>query len=235
MTHPAVSSQAAPATPMHSAQSLGGTTSPIRVLIADDQAMIRGALATFLDLEDSITVVAQAENGAVALEQLKVLAQQDTGHPVDVVLTDIEMPVMDGITATEAICARYPGVKVLVLTTFGRPGYVQRALAAGASGFIVKDAPVDELVQSIHRVHAGGRVIDEGLAVQALTAGTSPLTDREREVLHAAARGGTIADIADFVGLSQGTIRNHISAIMTKTGARTRAEAVSIARDSGWL
>lgn len=205
----------------------------IRVLIVDDQAMIRGALATLLDLEDDMVVVAQAENGASALETLSTLAGQDASP--DVLLSDIEMPQMDGITLAEAVRARFPQVKVLMLTTFGRPGYVQRALTAGAAGFIVKDAPVEELAQAIRRVHAGLRVVDEGLAVQALTAGVSPLTDREREVLAAAAEGGTVADIAASVGLSQGTVRNHISAVMAKTGARTRAEAAAIARDSGWL
>lgn len=209
-------------------------TSPIRILIADDQAMIRGALATLLNLETDLEVVAQAENGVAILEQLNALSA-DAHQPVDVVLTDIEMPVMDGITATEAIRARYPRIKILVLTTFGRPGYVQRALAAGAAGFIVKDAPSEELAEAIRRVHAGLRVVDEGLAVQALTSGLSPLTDREREILTAVSAGGTIADIARLVSLSQGTVRNHISAIMAKTGARTRAEAASIARESGWL
>lgn len=208
-------------------------SSPIRVLIADDQAMIRGALATLLDLEDDMVVVAQAENGASALETLSTLAGQDASP--DVLLSDIEMPQMDGITLAEAVRARFPQVKVLMLTTFGRPGYVQRALTAGAAGFIVKDAPVEELAQAIRRVHAGLRVVDEGLAVQALTAGVSPLTDREREVLAAAAEGGTVANIAASVGLSQGTVRIHISAVMAKTGARTRAEAAAIARDSGWL
>ncbi len=205
----------------------------IRVLIVDDQAMIRGALATLLDLEDDMAVVAQAENGASALETLSTLAGQDASP--DVLLSDIEMPQMDGITLAEAVRARFPQVKVLMLTTFGRPGYVQRALTAGTAGFIVKDAPVEELAQAIRRVHAGLRVVDEGLAVQALTAGVSPLTDREREVLAAAAEGGTVANIAASVGLSQGTVRNHISAVMAKTGARTRAEAAAIARDSGWL
>lgn len=209
-------------------------TSPIRILIADDQAMIRGALATLLNLETDLEVVAQAENGVAILEQLNALSA-DAHQPVDVVLTDIEMPVMDGITATEAIRARYPRIKILVLTTFGRPGYVQRALAAGAAGFIVKDAPSEELAEAIRRVHAGLRVVDEGLAVQALTSGLSPLTDREREILTAVSEGGTIADVARLVSLSQGTVRNHISAIMAKTGARTRAEAASIARESGWL
>lgn len=208
-------------------------SSTIRVLIVDDQAMIRGALATLLNLEDDMEVVAQAENGTTAMETLSALAAREASP--DVVLSDIEMPQMDGITLAEAVRARFPEVKVLMLTTFGRPGYVQRALAAGAAGFIVKDAPVEELAQAIRRVHAGLRVVDEGLAVQALTSGVSPLTEREREILAAAAEGGTVADIAASVGLSQGTVRNHISAVMAKTGARTRAEAAAIARDSGWL
>lgn len=223
-------------------------TTPIRVIVVDDQAMVRGALASLLSLEDDIEVCGQAANGAEAIALLAELtggsalpsgsAAAAGGTPppgVDVLLTDIEMPVMDGIATTEAVRARFPHVRILVLTTFGRPGYVQRALNAGASGFLVKDAPSEELAEAIRRVHAGLRQVDPSLAVEALTAGASPLTDREVEILREVARGGTVADIAQEVGLSQGTVRNHISAAMAKTGARTRAEAAAQATANGWL
>ena len=202
----------------------------IRVLVADDQAMIRGALAGLLDLERDIEVVAQAADGTQALEEL---ARAST--PVDVAIIDVEMPRMDGITATQAIRSRFPGVRVLIVTTFGRPGYLQRALDAGAMGFMVKDAPVEALVDGVRTVAAGGRAIDQSLALEALSAGSSPLTDREADVLREVEGGGTIADIAHSLGLSQGTVRNHVSSSMLKMDARTRAEAASLARAAGWL
>ncbi len=211
----------------------------IRVLVADDQAMIRGALAGLLNLEHDIEVVAQAGDGAQALEELARLAKSAESvrakAPVDVTIIDVEMPRMDGITATEAIRTRFPGVRVLVVTTFGRPGYLQRALAAGAAGFMVKDAPVEELVDGVRTVAAGGRSIDQCLAIDALSAGSSPLTAREADVLREVEGGGTIADIAHSLGLSQGTVRNHVSSSMLKMEARTRAEAASLARAAGWL
>lgn len=214
----------------------------IRVLVADDQAMIRGALAGLLDLEHDIEVVAQAPDGAQALEELARLASADApsaparaSAPVDVAIIDIEMPRMDGITATQAIRARFPGVRVLIVTTFGRPGYLQRALDAGATGFMVKDAPVETLADGVRTVAAGGRAIDQGLALEALSAGSSPLTEREADVLREVEGGGTIADIARSLGLSQGTVRNHVSSSMLKMDARTRAEAASLARAAGWL
>lgn len=211
----------------------------IRVLVADDQAMIRGALAGLLNLEHDIEVVAQAGDGAQALEELARLAKSAESArakaPVDVAIIDVEMPRMDGITATEAIRTRFPGVRVLVVTTFGRPGYLQRALAAGAAGFMVKDAPVEELVDGVRTVAAGGRSIDQSLAIDALSAGSSPLTAREADVLREVEGGGTIADIAHSLGLSQGTVRNHVSSSMLKMDARTRAEAASLARAAGWL
>ncbi len=142
---------------------------------------------------------------------------------------------MDGITATQAIRSRFPGVRVLIVTTFGRPGYLQRALDAGAMGFMVKDAPVEALVDGVRTVAAGGRAIDQSLALEALSAGSSPLTDREADVLREVEGGGTIADIAHSLGLSQGTVRNHVSSAMLKMDARTRAEAASLARSAGWL
>lgn len=219
----------------------------IRVLVADDQAMIRGALAGLLNLECDIEVVAQAADGVQALEELTRLATQaaPTGakptssehpfSPVDVAIVDIEMPHMDGITTTEAIRARFPGVRVLIVTTFGRPGYLQRALDAGAKGFMVKNAPVEALAEGVRTLAAGGRAIDQSLAVEALSAGSSSLTQREADVLREVERGGTIADIAHTLGLSQGTVRNHVSSAMLKMEARTRAEAASLARAAGWL
>ena len=220
----------------------------IRVLVADDQAMIRGALAGLLDLEHDIEVVAQAADGAQALEELARLASADdpsgasarsaparASTPVDVAIIDIEMPRMDGITATQAIRSRFPGVRVLIVTTFGRPGYLQRALDAGATGFMVKDAPVETLADGVRTVAAGGRAIDQSLALEALSAGSSPLTEREADVLREVEGGGTIADIAHSLGLSQGTVRNHVSSSMLKMDARTRAEAASLARAAGWL
>lgn len=217
----------------------------IRVLVADDQAMIRGALAGLLDLEHDIEVVAQAADGAQAIEELARLVgssgssdPSDPAHasaPVDVAIIDIEMPRMDGITATQAIRSRFPGVRVLIVTTFGRPGYLQRALDAGTTGFMVKDAPVETLADGVRTVAAGGRAIDQSLALEALSAGSSPLTEREADVLREVEGGGTIADIARSLGLSQGTVRNHVSSSMLKMDARTRAEAASLARAAGWL
>ncbi len=167
----------------------------IRVLVADDQAMIRGALAGLLDLERDIEVVAQAADGAQALDELARLASADApahaSAPVDVAIIDVEMPRMDGITATQAIRSRFPGVRVLIVTTFGRPGYLQRALDAGATGFTVKDAPVETLAEGVRTVAAGGRAIDQNLALEALATGSSPLTDREADVLREVEGGGT--------------------------------------------
>ncbi len=217
----------------------------IRVLVADDQAMIRGALAGLLDLEHDIEVVAQAADGAQAIEELARLVGSSgssdpsdparASAPVDVAIIDIEMPRMDGITATQAIRSRFPGVRVLIVTTFGRPGYLQRALDAGATGFMVKDAPVETLADGVRTVAAGGRAIDQSLALEALSTGSSPLTEREADVLREVEGGGTIADIAHSLGLSQGTVRNHVSSSMLKMDARTRAEAASLARAAGWL
>ena len=219
----------------------------IRVLVADDQAMIRGALAGLLNLERDIEVVAQAADGVQALEELTRLARQDASldakptssalpaSPADVAIIDIEMPHMDGITTTEAIRARFPAVRVLIVTTFGRPGYLQRALDAGATGFMVKNAPVEALAEGVRTLAAGGRAIDQSLAVEALSTGSSSLTQREADVLREVERGGTIADIAHTLELSQGTVRNHVSSAMLKMEARTRAEAASLARAAGWL
>lgn len=200
----------------------------ISVVLADDQALVRGALAALLDLESDLTVVGEAGSGTEIIELVERLRP-------DVVLMDVEMPGMDGIDATAEITRRFPGVRVLIVTTFGRPGYLRRGLRAGASGFVVKDTPARQLADAVRRVHAGLRVVDPTLAADSLALGESPLTPRETEVLRAAAGGGTIADIARTVHLSEGTVRNHLSAAIGKTVARNRADAVRIAEESGWL
>ena len=214
--------------PAQLASSSSSVVEPIRVLVVDDQAMVRGAIAALLSLEADLEVVGEAGDGAQALELLRE-------HVADVVLMDVEMPRLDGISACAAVRHRYPHTQVLMLTAFGRPGYVQRALDAGASGFMVKDTPADQLSDAVRRVATGMRVIDPQLAVETLSRGTSPLTDREADVLRVAAGGGTVADVAKILGLGAGTVRNHISAAMIKTGARTRSDAARIATESGWL
>lgn len=200
----------------------------IRILLADDQALVRGALAALLSLENDLAVVAEVERGDEVVKA--ALAERP-----DVALLDVEMPGLDGIAATRELRRALPTCRVLVVTTFGRPGYVRRALDAGASGFVVKDTPASELADSIRRVHQGLRVVDPTLAIESLAAGSSPLTPRERDVLEEARSGGTVADIAKALVLSEGTVRNHLSAAIGKTGARTRAEAVRIAESNGWL
>jgi two-component system response regulator DesR len=200
----------------------------IRVLLAEDQAMIREALAALLSFEDDIEVVAQVGRGdEVARAALAVKP--------DVALLDIEMPGMDGLTAAAELRRLIPGTKIVILTTFGRPGYLRRAMESGVSAFIVKDSPADKLAQTIRKVLAGQRVIDPDLAAAALAEGTSPLTPREHDVLGAATEGATIAEIAGKLYLSEGTVRNYLSACIQKTGARNRAEALRIARERGWL
>jgi two-component system response regulator DesR len=200
----------------------------IRLLLADDQALVRGALAALLDLEPDLTVVAEVGRGDEVVTTAREAAP-------DVALLDVEMPGLDGIAATAALRSAVPACRVLVVTTFGRPGYLRRAMEAGASGFVVKDTPAAQLADAVRRVHAGLRVVDPTLAAETLVAGTSPLTGRESDVLHAARDGGTVADIARGLHLSEGTVRNHLSAAIGKTGARTRAEAVRIAVENGWL
>ena len=200
----------------------------IRVLLADDQALVRGALAALLGLEHDLEVVAQVSRGD------EVVAAAREHHP-DVALLDVEMPGADGITATAALRAELPDVRVLMVTTFGRPGYLRRAMAAGASGFVVKDTPARELADAVRRVHAGLRVVDPALAAETLATGPSTLTERETEVLRAARAGGTVSQLARELFLSEGTVRNYLSAAIGKTGASTRAEAVRIAETNGWL
>ncbi|GAB3858044.1 DNA-binding response regulator [Dactylosporangium cerinum] len=200
----------------------------IRVLLAEDQGMMRGALALLLDLEPDLEVVAQVATGD------QIVPAAERVRP-DVALLDIEMPGGDGITATAQLRRRLPGCRVLILTTFGRPGYLRRAMEAGASGFLVKDGPVEELAAAVRRIHAGGRVVDPALAAAALAAGPDPLTDRERDVLRESAGGATVADIAARLHLSESTVRNYLSAAITKTGTRNRIEAVGVAQSNGWL
>jgi two-component system response regulator DesR len=201
---------------------------PIRVLLADDQQLVRGALAALLDLEPDIEVVAEVGRGDEVVEAACRV------RPA-VALLDVEMPGLDGLAATAALRAALPGCRVLVVTTFGRPGYLRRAMEAGASGFVVKDTPARQLADAVRRVHAGLRVVDPSLAAETLATGGSPLTPRETEVLRAARDGGTVADLAADLRLSEGTVRNHLSAAIGKTGARTRAEAVRLAEERGWL
>ena len=200
----------------------------IRLLLADDQALVRGALASLLGLEPDLEVVAEVGRG----DQVVPAARE--ARP-DVALLDVEMPGLDGLTATSALRAAVPSCRVLVVTTFGRPGYLRRALEAGASGFVVKDTPARQLAEAVRRVHAGLRVLDPALAEESLVSGASPLTARETEVLRAARGGDTVADVAAVLHLSEGTVRNHLSAAIGKTGARNRAEAVRLAEDRGWL
>ncbi|GAB2510279.1 response regulator [Nocardia heshunensis] len=200
----------------------------IKLLLADDQALVRGALAALLSLEADLDVVAEVGRGD------EVLAAVERTTP-DVALLDVEMPGMDGISAAAQLHAAHPEVRILMVTTFGRPGYLRRAIDAGASGFVVKDTPARELADAVRRVHMGLRVVDPALATETLTAGTSPLTSREREVLAAAAGGATAGAIAKQLHLSEGTVRNHLSAAIGKTGTRTRTEAVRAAERLGWL
>lgn len=200
----------------------------IRLLLADDQALVRGALAALLDLEADLTVVGEAGSGEAAVALAEELSP-------DVVLMDVEMPGMDGIAATTLIRHTQPSVQVLMVTTFGRPGFLRRALAAGAAGFVVKDTPARELADAVRRVAAGLRVVDPSLAADSLVVGDSPLTDRETHVLREARSGATVAEIARSVHLTEGTVRNHLSAAIGKTGARNRADATRIAEEHGWL
>jgi two-component system response regulator DesR len=204
----------------------GGTA--IRVLLADDQALVRGALASLLGLEPDLEVVAEVGRGDEVVEAARATRP-------DVALLDVEMPGKDGIAVTAALRAALPSCRVLVVTTFGRPGYLRRALAAGAGGFVVKDTPARQLADAVRRVHAGLRVVDPALAAESLATGDTPLTERETQVLRAARNGGTVADVASALHLSEGTVRNHLSSAIGKTGARTRAEAVRIAEEQGWL
>lgn len=203
-------------------------TEQIGILIAEDQGMMRSALASLLELEDDLRVARQVARGD------EVIAAAQLARP-DVVLLDIELPGRSGLDLIEELLQAVPGVRVVVVTTFGRPGYLRRAMAAGASGFLVKDDPVEQLAGAIRRVCAGEIVVDAGLSAQALASGPDPLSDRERQVLLCGAEGATIADIARQLHLSESTVRNYLSAAIGKLGARNRGEALSIARRNGWV
>ena len=200
----------------------------IRVMIAEDQTMVRGALAALLSLEEDVEIVAEASRGdeviPTALDALP-----------DVALLDIEMPGGDGLSAAGALKKKLSSCRVIILTTFGRAGYLRRAMQSGAVGFLLKDAPASELALAIRRVMAGERVVDPGLAVAALSEGHNPLTDRERDVLAASADGATIDDVATKLYLSEGTVRNYLSTAIKKLGARNRVEAAHLAEEKGWL
>jgi len=200
----------------------------IRLVIADDQALVRGALGALLDLEDDLEVVGLAADGEQALSLVEELAP-------DLCLMDIQMPGIDGVEATRALRTASPRTRVLIVTTFARPGYLRSALDAGASGFIVKDSPAEKLADAVRRVHAGMRVLDPTLAEESLFEGANPLSERERQVLRLAADGRSAGAIAAEVFLSAGTVRNHLSAAIGKTGAGNRAQAVRIAVDKGWI
>ena len=200
----------------------------IRVLIAEDQAMVRGALASLLGLEPDIEVVAEVGRGDEVLGAV-------VAHDPDVALLDIEMPGQDGISAAAQLHLSGARTRTLILTTFGRPGYLRRAIESGASGFLLKDAPAGRLADAVREVHAGRRVIDPGLAATAIADGVSPLTERERDVLVAAAEHETAGQIAGHLFLAEGTVRNYLSVAIRKLGARNRSEAIEIARAKGWL
>jgi two-component system response regulator DesR len=200
----------------------------VRVLLAEDQAMVRGALSALLSLEDDIEIVAEASRGD------EVLPAALNTLP-DVALLDIEMPGGDGLEAAAVLHERLPSCLVVILTTFGRSGYLRRAMESGAVGFLLKDAPASELAEAIRRAVKGERVVDPALAAAALSEGDNPLTEREREVLAASEGGATIEDIAARLYLSEGTVRNYLSTAIKKLGARNRVEAARLAERKGWL
>lgn len=200
----------------------------IRVMLAEDQAMVRGALAALLGLEGDIEIVAEVARGD------EVVQAALTTQP-DVALLDIEMPGANGLDVAAELHMRLPACRVIILTTFGRPGYLRRAMESGVKGFLVKDAPAAQLATAIRRVAAGERVVDPTLAMSALSDGDNPLTDRERDVLAVAARGASIAEIAEALALSEGTVRNYLSIAIQKLNAHNRVEAARIAEQKGWL
>lgn len=200
----------------------------IRLLVADDQALVRGALVALLGLESDIEVVAEVGRGDEVVDAA-------TSALPDVALLDVDMPGIDGIAAAALLKRALPSCQILMVTTFGRPGYLRRAMQAGASGFVVKDTPARQLADAVRRVASGLRVVDPTLAAESLTSGDSPLTERETDVLSAARARGSIAEIAISLHLSEGTVRNYLSSAIGKTSARNRSDAVMIAEESGWL
>ena len=199
----------------------------IRVIVAEDQALVRGALSALLELDGDIEVIFQAQNGLEALEKTLELKP-------DVILTDIEMPKMTGLELALEIKKHNLKTRVVIVTTFARAGYLRRALEAGATGYLLKDAPADDLADAVRRVHAGARAIDPTLALEAWSE-ADPLTDRERQVLRFASEGQSSNEIASSLNLSEGTIRNYLSEAIAKLGANNRVEAARIAREKGWL
>ena len=204
------------------------TITPIRVLLAEDQTMLRGALAALLELEPDITVIAQAANGHEALKLARDLSP-------DVLVTDIEMPQKTGLELAADLNLANSKARVIILTTFARPGYLRRALEAGARGYLLKERPASELAEAIRRVHTGLRAIDPALAAEAWTADPDPLSDRERQILQRAGDGRSSAEIAAELRLSEGTVRNYLSEAIAKLGAANRTDAARIARTRGWL
>ena len=200
----------------------------IRILLAEDQGMVREALAALLSLEGDIEVVAQVSRGDEVVDAA-------VANEAEVAILDIEMPGLTGIEAAALLRRKRPAIKIVIVTTFGRPGYLRRAMESGADAFLVKDAPASQLAEAVRRVLRGARVIDPTLAAAALAEGANPLTSRERDVLAAAADGSANAEVAQHLHLSEGTVRNYLSAAIQKTGARNRTEAVRIAREKGWL
>ncbi len=200
----------------------------IRVLLADDQAMVRGALGVLLGLEPDIEVVAEVARGDEVVEGARA-------NSIDVCVMDVQMPGMDGIEATAALRNALPGVRVLIVTTFNRPGYLRRAMDAGARGFLVKDTPAEELAEAVRKVHQGLHVIDPALAAASLLAGANPLSNREQQVLRLAADGHPVSVIAQMVHLSGGTVRNVLSASIAKTHTSNRVQAAQVAQEHGWI
>ncbi|MEI9978744.1 MAG: response regulator transcription factor [Edaphobacter sp.] len=201
---------------------------PIRVALAEDQTMVLGALSALLALEPDITVVATSANGRDALDSIRRLTP-------DVLVTDIEMPQMTGLELAAALRADHPTVRTIILTTFARPGYLRRAMDAGARGYLLKDRPAKELADAVRRVHSGLRVVDPALATEAWNSEPDPLTDRERQILQRAGEGRSSTDIAAELHLSEGTVRNYLSEAIAKLGAANRIDAARIARTKGWL
>lgn len=203
-------------------------TDRIRLLLVDDQALVRGAMAALLELEPDMTVLGAGGDGSDAVRLAAELRP-------DVCLMDIQMPGVGGIQATREVRAASPATRVLIVTTFARPGYLRSALDAGAAGFVAKDIPAEQLADAVRRVHSGLRVVDPALAEESLFDGANPLSDRERQVLRLAADGRTAGRIAEEVFLSPGTVRNLLSAAIGKTGAANRTQAVRTAQDKGWI
>ena len=200
----------------------------IKVVLSEDQGMVLGALAALLALEPDILVVARAANGKEALDAVK-------RHAPDVLITDIEMPLRTGLEVAAFCKDNHPQLRTIILTTFARPGYLRRALDAGARGYLLKDRPASELAEAVRRVHRGLRVIDPDLAAEAWSAEVDPLSDRERQILQRAGDGRTSSEIAADLRLSEGTVRNYLSEVIAKLNASNRTDAARIARAKGWL